>query len=552
MQKRKKNFLKTNSKSIGKPKDLWKAIKSLGLPSKSGRCIVGALTENQIVKHDTKSILKTFKSFYSNLTGNLLAKHRKSPNRYTIKFISDYYKKLSLSENFKLDATTEGYLFNILKNVEVTKAAGIDQISGKFLKDGARILAKPISELCNLSMTLGSFPDACKIAKVKPLFKKGSKTDPSNYRPISLLPLLSKVFERVVFNQTEEFLSLNKVLYDYQSGFRKNHSTDTCLSFLNDKILKGFDDGLLTGMILINLQKAFDTINHDILLKKLSIIGFSDHTVKWFQSYLSNRKFTVNLENSFSEVSNISCGVPQGSIVGPLLFLIYVNDMPMAVKCNLFLYADDTCLVFQSKNVKDIEKQLNEDFAQICDWFVDNKLSIHFGEDKTKSILFASKSKIKKLQKLEIIYNSIPIKQHSRVTYLGCILEETMSGESMAHKVISKVNARLKFLHRKNKYLTPNLRRLLCNALIQPHFDYACSAWYPNLSKKLKNRIQTSQNKCIRFCLQLDKMSHISQKEFKAINWLKERYNQCVNSIVFTYFDNQCPHYLTEVFMKAL
>ena len=552
MQKRKKNFLKTNSKSIGKPKDLWKAIKSLGLPSKSGRCIVGALTENQIVKHDTKSILKTFKSFYSNLTGNLLAKHRKSPNRYTIKFISDYYKKLSLSENFKLDATTEGYLFNILKNVEVTKAAGIDQISGKFLKDGARILAKPISELCNLSMTLGSFPDACKIAKVKPLFKKGSKTDPSNYRPISLLPLLSKVFERVVFNQTEEFLSLNKVLYDYQSGFRKNHSTDTCLSFLNDKILKGFDDGLLTGMILINLQKAFDTINHDILLKKLSIIGFSDHTVKWFQSYLSNRKFTVNLENSFSEVSNISCGVPQGSIVGPLLFLIYVNDMPMAVKCNLFLYADDTCLVFQSKNVKDIEKQLNEDFAHICDWFVDNKLSIHFGEDKTKSILFASKSKIKKLQKLEIIYNSIPIKQHSRVTYLGCILEETMSGESMAHKVISKVNARLKFLHRKNKYLTPNLRRLLCNALIQPHFDYACSAWYPNLSKKLKNRIQTSQNKCIRFCLQLDKMSHISQKEFKAINWLKERYNQCVNSIVFKYFDNQCPHYLTEVFMKAL
>ena len=146
--------------------------------------------------------LKTFESFYSNLAGNLLAKLPKSPNRYTIKFISDYYKKLSLSENFKLDATTEGYLFNILKNVEVTKAAGIDQISGKFLKDGAQILAKPISELCNLSMTLGSFPDACKIAKVKPLFKKGSKTDPSNCRPISLLTLLSKVFERVVLNQT--------------------------------------------------------------------------------------------------------------------------------------------------------------------------------------------------------------------------------------------------------------------------------------------------------------------------------------------------------------
>ena len=153
----------------------------------------------------------------------------------------------------------------------------------------------------------------------------------------------------------------------------------------------------------------------------------------------------------------------------------------MAVKYDLFLCTDDTCLVFQSKNVKDIEKQLNEDFANICDWFVDNKLSIHFGEDKTKSILFAFKRNIKKFQKLEFIYNR----------FSSYIIEETVSGESMANKVISKVNARLKFLHRKNKYLIPNLRCLLCNTLIQRHFDYACSAWYPNISKKLKNKIQT-------------------------------------------------------------
>ena len=117
-------------------------------------------------------------------------------------------------------------------------------------------------------LALGSFPNACKIARVKLLFKKGSKTDLSNYRPISLMPLLLKVFETVVLNQTKEFLSLNKILCDYQSGFRKNHSTDTCLSFLNDKILKGFDDSLVTGMILIDLQKAYDTINQDVILKK--------------------------------------------------------------------------------------------------------------------------------------------------------------------------------------------------------------------------------------------------------------------------------------------
>ena len=206
LQKRKKESFENKLKEcIGKPKDLWKAIKSVGIPNKSGGCIIGALAENQIVKHGTKSILKTFKSFYSNLAEDLLAKLLKSPNQYTIKFVSDYYEKLSLSENFELDSIMEGYLFNILKNVEVTEATGIDQISGTFLKDGGLILAKPISELCNLSMTFGSFPYGCKIAKVKPLFKKGSKTDLSNYRPIFLLPLLPKVFERVVLDQTEEF-----------------------------------------------------------------------------------------------------------------------------------------------------------------------------------------------------------------------------------------------------------------------------------------------------------------------------------------------------------
>ena len=175
--------------------------------------------------------------------------------------------------------------------------------------------------------------------------------------------------------------------------------------------------------------------------------------------------------------------------------------MSQAVICNLFLYADDTCLACQHKDINKIEKQLNKDFENICDWFVDNKLSIHFGDDKTKSILFATKFKIKKVRKLNIKYGDIQIKQHSKVKYLGCMLDETMSGETMLLSVINKVNNKLKFPYQKNRFLTLILRRLLCNALIQPHFDYACSPWYPNLTKKLRNRIQTSQNKCIRFCL---------------------------------------------------
>ena len=246
----------------------------------------------------------------------------------------------------------------------------------------------------------------------------------------------------------------------------------------------------------------------------MSAIGFSNHTIGWFKSYFSNRLFRVNLGNCYSDPSNITCWVPQGSILEPLLFLIYVNDMPQAVKSNLFLYADDSSLIFQGKDVIEIEKQLNGDFTNICEWFAYNRLSIHFGEDKTKSILFASKRKIKKVPKLKINYKNIQIKQHSKVTYLGCILDETMLGESMALKVINKINSRLKFLHRKNKFLTPALRRLLCNTLTQPHFDYASSAWHPNLTQKMKNKIQITQNKCIRYCLRLEKMTHISKNEF--------------------------------------
>ena len=169
---------------------------------------------------------------------------------------------------------------------------------------------------------------------------------------------------------------------------------------------------------------------------------------------------------------------------GSLLFLIYVKDMPQAVKSNLFLYADNSCLVFHENDITEIEKQLNGDFTNVSNWFADNRLSIHFGEDKTKFKIFASKCKIKKIPKLSITCNNIQIKLHSKVTYLGCVLNEIMSGESMALKVINKINSRLKFLHRKNKFLTPALCRLLCNALIQPHFDYASSAWYHNLIQK--------------------------------------------------------------------
>ena len=162
--------------------------------------------------------------------------------------------------------------------------------------------------------------------------------------------------------------------------------------------------------------------------------------------------------------------------------------MPQAVKCDLFLYADDTCLTFQHENVKEIEDQLKLNFSSICDWFIDKKLSTHRGEDKTRSILFGTNFNIKRAELLNIVYGNVKIKQYTKITYLSCILDESLSGESMTLHVRNKINSRLRFLYRQNRFLNKPLRRLLCNAMIQPFFDYACSAWYSSLRKDFQKK----------------------------------------------------------------
>ena len=200
---------KNLSESIGKPKDLWKALKSLGLPNKISSCEVSALKINNTVEHDANLILEGFKNYYSTLAENLVNMLPKAPNKYSINTVIKYYEHMIQGSHFNLASVSKN---SILTISQVSKAAGLDGLSGRFLKDGAKFLAKPISDLCNLSINSEKFPDSCKVAKLRPLYKKGSLTQPCNYRPISLLPLISKVIEKVIHDQTSTFLNSKQLL----------------------------------------------------------------------------------------------------------------------------------------------------------------------------------------------------------------------------------------------------------------------------------------------------------------------------------------------------
>ena len=545
-----KDQLKAN---IAKPSKLWKVLKSLGISSKESTEGKICLKENDVTYFEPKETSGIFKKFYENLAQSLVNQLPPAPNKYNMNSTRVYYDKFSITNTLNLQVIDPIMILDMLSKTNITKAPGMDKLSGTFIRDGAELISGPLTQIINLSIRTSKFPDPCKVAKLRALFKKGSRIEAKNYRPISLLPLLSKLFEKVVHIQTEKLLDSNNILYTHQSGFRPKHSTESCLTHLSDSILERCDRGLHTGMILIDLQKAFDTINYDILLEKMKFLKFSPETIGWFKSYLSNRSFIVNVDSAFSEPADLTCGVPQGSILGPLLFLIYINDLPQAVKdSDIRLYADDTCISFSHKCVKTIQDNLNADFESLCDWFLDNKLSIHFGEDKTKTILFSPKNLMKGAQELVVKRHEVSLKQYSTVEYLGCLLDSTLSGEEMALKVLKKVNGRLRFLYRQGKYLNSRLRRMLCNTLIQPHFDYACSAWYPNLCKGLKDKLQIAQNKCIRYCLYLENREGIRYKHFKKINWLPitERVNQFIAVSVYKFTNNLAPKYMADIFQK--
>ena len=336
---------------------------------------------------------------------------------------------------FRFKKITPIQIHNLIMKSANGKATGLDVVSNPLLNTASPIISSQLADIFNQCIEHGTFPNDLKIGKVIPIFKFGEKDDPGNYRPISILSAFARSFEKLLYQQLYKFSADNRMLGDKQWGFRSLHSPIHALQKAVNNWLLNIDKGKTNAVIFLELRKAFDTVDHDILLKKLSCYGLQGKELSLMHSYLSDRSQCCSIEGIVSDFIPVTCGVPQGSILGPLLFIIYVNDLQDVTRsCDLSMYADDTHTTSALKKSSDLNTQIFPEFIKICDWLQANKVSLNVV--KTEYMIIGTEQSIVQLgliPKIKVV--NAYLKKMNKTKPLGLIIDGNLKCSKVRRNV---------------------------------------------------------------------------------------------------------------------
>ncbi len=487
----------------------WKIIKKvIGKESTKTKTNVAEFVINSKKVTDATVISNAFNNYFINVGKNLAANITSDIDPIT--YVSEYHQTFNIPEISQYEICT---IVNNLLNT----SPGWDGVSALIIQENLNTLITPLCDLVNKSFRQGIFPDYLKIAKVIPIFKNGECSNICNYRPISVLSTYSKIYEKVMYNYLIDFIDTNDILYKCQFGFRAKHSTQHAILTLVERVSRAMDNNKIVVGVFLDFKKAFDTVNHNILLHKLEKIGVRGTPLKWFKSYLQERQQFVLYDGNKSQTKTVTCGVPQGSILGPLLFIIYINDLAsVSEKIFAILFADDTNIFLEGSNLADVISMLNTELMHVSKWLMANKLSLNL--EKTHYMVF-HRSKVKtNTCNYPLLIKNFELQELTSTKFLGVIIDNKLSWTSHIAYIKNKIAKGIGIICKARKYLNKHTLTKLYYSFIHPYLIYCVEAWGNALDTYLDPIIKL-QKKIIRI---ISSASYLATTDplFKNLNIL--------------------------------